>query len=248
MAKGDGNDAPSPGGGGGIGTPSNNSLFTWAGGQPGNPGGNFIGWGETGFKPDEFSKVLGHDLNAAYGQGPKVFNENLFAGLGPESTGLIQAGLAGPMGAAARGDYLSGSNPHFEAALAKTLGDVNTGVSSTFNGSGRFGGLSHQQGLAQSLGDISTQARQANYENEWQRMQAAQAQQLGLSGLLDQNRQGMLTGANDLFRRQNDAAMQHVGNTMNLFGGAMQNEALLPEQRPFANLLGLGAGLFGSIF
>ena len=172
----------------------------------------------------------------------------MFAGLGPESLGLIQSGLAGPNAQASSGQYLSGGNPFFEQNLQKTLGDVNTQIANTFQGSGRFGGMSHQQNLAETVGNISNQARGANYENEWARMNAAQAQQLGLSGLLDQNAQGNLQGQYDLFSRKEGAPLQHIANYMGLFGSGVDSNAFAPEKRPFANLLGFGTGLLGGLF
>lgn len=244
MAKGDNNDRS----GSGSGTTANNdSLFTWNGGVPGNPGGNFIGWGESGFMPDEFSKVLGHDLNAAYSQGPKVFDQSLFAGIGPETQGIISSGL-GQLSPVAGGSWLQGGNPYFEDVLSRSLADAGAGVNAAFAGSGTYGGLSHQNALADTLGGLSLNARYGNFNDEYNRMLGAQGQALGLSSLLDQNAQGQLEGANDLFRRQNDAAYQHVANTMGLFGNAQQTGAIQPEQRPFANLLGMGAGLAGLLF
>ena len=236
-----------PGGGSNStgGSPAAN-MFTWNGGNPGSLGGPIIGLGQSGFDPAQLGKIFGHDIQAGYGQGPKTFDQSTFAGLGPESTGLIQGGLSGPMADVASGAWLSGGNPHFEDALQRSLTDARTGIDSSFAGSGSYGGLSHQKALADTLGGQSLNARAGQFENEYARMGNAQSNQLTLANMLDQNRQGQLTGNYDLWNRQTNAPLSHIANWLNLFQGGQQSNAFPERTNPLANLLGLGAGFAGA--
>lgn len=200
--------------------------------------------GEGTFNPENFGRTLGRDLAIAHTGGPQVFDQSLYSPIGQETQGLVQGGL-GALFPVASGSWLNGGNPYFEQNLQKTLGDVTTGVNSTFNGSGRFGGLSHQQSLASSLGDISNQARGANFENEYARMLGAQNQGLGLSNVLDQDAQAQLTGNYDLFRRQNDADINHVARTLSVLQGGMQEPAIQQGENKFNNFLGTALGIGG---
>lgn len=99
------------------------------------------------------------------------------------------------MGATARGDYLNGANPYFEANLARGLDDAGAGVNAAVGAGGRFGSGMHVGKLADTLGGLSTSARSGQYEMERDRqLQALQ----GISGERQQGIQNTFGAQNQL--------------------------------------------------
>lgn len=237
------------GGSGGTGQNTNEQTFTWNGGDPGQQGGPIFGFGETGFNPGDFAKTLGHDTNAAYSQGPKVFDQSLYAGMGDETRGLLNSSLGGPLQDIAGGGWLDQGNPYFEQMLAQTQDNTRNTVNQQFSNSGRLGSTSHIGDLTSSLADQEIRARYGNFDNEYQRMLGAQQQGLGLTGMLDSDVQQTLTAENDLFRRQNDANLGHVQDYMGLFKSGLSKDDSVYQQpeNPWANVMSTGLGLLGGV-
>lgn len=234
--------------GGSQGSEQNLSTFTWNGGVPGSQGGPIFGFGETGFNPGDFAKTLGHDTNAAYSQGPAVFDKPLYAGMGDQTRGLIDSSL-GSLSDVAGGGWLNGGNPYFEQMLAQSQDNTRDAINRQFSASGRYGSTSHIDDLSGSLADAEVRARYGNFNDEYNRMLGAQQQGIGLAGMLDADAQQQLTAENDLFRRQNDANLGHIQDYMGLFNGGTQS-GTFQQNNPWANvgstILGL-AGAAGSI-
>lgn len=231
--------------GGSQGSKKNLSTFTWDGGKPGQQGGPIFGFGETGFTPGAFAKTLGHDTNAAYGKGPAVFDQSLYAGLTDQTRGLLDSSLSSPITDVAGGGWLDQGNPYFEQMLAQTQDNTRDAVNRQFSASGRFGSTSHIDDLTSSLADAEIRARYGNFDNEYNRMLGAQQQAIGLSGMLDSDAQQQLTGENDLFRRQNDANLKHIQDYMGLFNSGTQS-GTFQETNPWANVGSTGLGLLGA--
>lgn len=229
MAKND--NGNSSGSGSGSGSEQPGGVYTWEGADPQK------------FNKDKFSDQFATNILAGLNQGPAVFDQSLHAGLGDETKGLIDTGLAGVMGDVAGGNWLDGGNPYFEQNLNRSLDNAATRVNSMFSNSGRLGSTEHVQDLSEGLANAENTARMQNFETEYGRMGDALRTNLGLAGLLDADQQAQLLGENDLFRRQNDAALTHTGNWMNLLNSGTQDATVVEPENPFLNILGGGLGL-----
>jgi hypothetical protein len=230
----------------GQGATDPNAIYTWQGADPGSSGDPLFGFGETGFDPKDMSKAFGNDFQAAYNQGPAVFDQSLYAGIGNDTQGLISGGLS-QLSPVASGGWLSGGNPYFEQALNTSLDNTQNRMNQMFSASGRLGSSEHVKDMGKALSETETSARYQNFNDEYNRMLGAQQYGLGLSGLLDQNAQQQLTAENDLFRRQNDSSMNWVRDAMGAFGQGNQGGALPQANNPFGNLLSTGLGAAGAI-
>jgi hypothetical protein len=179
------------------------------------------------------TKLLG-GVNTAFDAGPKVFDQSLYAGVSPTTTGAWTNSL----NAANNPDYLSGvtgalkstantaagldygtNDPGYSALRSKLQNDVTTGVNSSFANSGLFGSDSNQKGLASGLTDSLGALDYQNFQNDQQRQQQAITDLPGLFSALqapsatagavgaaqDANAQSTLSGNADLFDRKNNA-------------------------------------------
>ena len=257
-------------------TPSTPSLPTtpsWSGGSTGSGTvGNVFDAPST----KQFGGQLLSDARAIYNQGPKVFNQSLYAGMGDTSkAGLMSmlnvdpstymGGLMGAMGDyadVAAGNQIGRSDPNYERLRAKLMNDVQGDVNSTFTNSGRFGGGSHVSNLTSSLADsvagMDYGQLQDSYGRQsqalgalpgiFQAMMAPGQTQVGVGQAMDADAQAKLTAANDLFRRQNDAGFTHIANNVNMLqGGAQNNGVLTPDAPWWLGALGTAADLGGRV-
>lgn len=233
-------------GGGSKSGAANDQAFTWNGASAGSKGDPFFGFGNTQFDAKDFGAKLGHDLNASYMQGPGELPTSLYAGIGPETTSLVNNGLTA-LNPVASGGWLSGGNPFFEQNLQKTLQNTKDTVNQGFNTSGRFGGSPYVETMTDQLSNTELGARNANFENEWQRMLQSQQAGLGLSGMLDQNAQNSLDAQNQMFDLQNNQNLNHTLKFQNALTAGSDTSAYSQQANPWANLLSTGlavAGLF----
>jgi hypothetical protein len=158
----------------------------------------------------QYSQYAGVGNNTTQG-----WNNALTAANNPTFTAGAQDSLENTA-ATARGDFLNGSNPYFEGALSKSLGDVSTGVNAALGANGRYGGSPHVQALSQELGNVSTNARLGQYNQErqyqtqaqdrlgsiYQQTLAPSAAQMQVGSLQDANSQAALQGQYDLDQRR----------------------------------------------
>lgn len=184
----------------------------------------------------------------AYKAGPKVFNQSLYAGVGPTTQNAWQSTLGaanngdytnGVNGALssfsniARGDYLQNGNPYFEQNLAKTLNDTSSGINAGLGASGRLGSNLQIQSLSEGLGNVSNAARSQNYETERDRQVQAAGMLPGLyqAGLapsaiqgqvgaaMDADKQAQLQAQYELFGRQTNADTDLLAKLTSILSG-----------------------------
>ena len=165
------------------------------------------------------SKAFGNDFQAAYNQGPAVFDKSLYAGIGNDTQGLISGGLS-QLSPVASGGWLNGGNPYFEQALNTSLDNTQNRMNRMFSASGRLGVFRARQDLGKALSKPRQAPATRTSMTNIIACLGAQQYGLGLSGLLDQNAQQQLTAENDLFRRQNDSSMNWVRDAMGASGRA----------------------------
>jgi hypothetical protein len=222
------------------------------------------------------NKLLG-GLSAQYDKGTAVFDKNLFTGAGDTT----QNSWASALGAANNPDYANGINgaisdysraasggdaaandPYYAKLGDNALRDVNA----MFTNSGRFGSGSHVNQAVTALGDVNNANIAA--DRAWQTQGAQMLPGLLQAGQLpssiqgavgsaqDANTQGLLQGANDLFRRQNDSGWSTLGQASSILNGAApaagQTQTTTSPQAPWwqqgLGAAALGAGIYGSIF
>lgn len=207
-------------------TPNNAGKPSWEGGTAPNT-----------FEPKDFGTTLFNDLSKVYAKGPQPFNKPLFTEYGAETKGLIGNALAdinatrsGMVGDIAGGGWLSGANPFFEDALARTRENVGTSISDTFSNNGLWGSDLHARGLSEGLARAEGDARLQNFENEFQRMMGAQGwlrqdtgTGLDVAGLLDSKERERLMAEYDLHNRQTGAPFQHIAQNVGLLKGDKQS-------------------------
>lgn len=189
------------------------------------------------------NKLL-NGLSAQYDKGTAVFDKNLFTGAGDTT----KQSWAGALGAANSPEYAAGVNgaisdysraasggdaaandPYYQKLSDNSLRDVNA----MFTSSGRFGSGSHVNEAVSALGDVNNANIAA--DRAWQTQGAQmlpallQARQLpssiqgAIGSAQDANTQGLMQGANDLFRRKNDAGWATLGQASSILGGAAPN-------------------------
>lgn len=191
---------------------------------------------------------LATGVGNAYTAGPKVFNESLYAGVGPttqsawantlsaaNNPGYANSvnGALSSFGNIAKGDYLNNGNPYFEQNLQKTLNDTSSGINASLGSSGRLGSNLHLQSLSEGLGNVSNTARMQQYETERDRQVQAAGMLPGLyqAGLApsaiqgqvgaaqDANSQAALQGRYDLATRQNNAQTDLLAKLSSILAG-----------------------------
>jgi hypothetical protein len=210
----------------------------------------------------QYSQYAGVGSNTTQG-----WNNALTAANNPTFTAGAQDSLENTA-ATARGDFLNGSNPYFEGALSKSLGDVSTGVNAALGANGRYGGSPHVQALSQELGNVSTNARLGQYNQErqyqtqaqdrlgsiYQQTLAPSAAQMQVGSLQDANSQATLQGNYDLAQRQANVQTDLLAKLSAILGGTAPyggtnttGVSSQPGASPFQQILGGaigGAGLF----
>lgn len=228
----------------------------------------------TNYSPEAFGQRLGGDIATIYGQGPKVFNKSLYAGMGDTTQqGLASmlgvdpstymGGLTGAMSDyadVAAGKQIGLADPNYDRLRSKLMSDVSGDVNSTFSNSGRFGGGSHvtnlTSGLADSVAAMDYGQLQDSYSRQntalgalpgiYQAMMAPGQTQLGVGQLQDQDAQAKLTAENDLFRRTNDAGYNHLAQNLNLLNTGSGNGGVIQQpSNPLFDILGTGISLAG---
>jgi hypothetical protein len=132
----------------------------------------------------------------------------------------------------AKGNYLSGSDPYFEQNLQKSLGDASLGVNAAIGANGRYGSSVQADTLGSTLGNISSQARSANYQSEIARQQQA------LSAIEGQRQEGFTNqfnslGAADQARQaqigMHETALTGQGNALSQSDAARQAQIAARE-------------------
>jgi len=107
----------------------------------------------------------------------------------------------------ARGQYLNGANPYFEANLRRASDDTYADVMASLGSSGRTGSSVHMDELTGALGDLNNSARSQQYETERDR----QLQAIGaIEGTRQQAFGNQMTAASTAF----GMGQQGVANRM----------------------------------
>lgn len=157
------------------------------------------------FNPETFGKEIGAGVQNAFQAGNRVYNNPLYAGLSAQTNAGIDSlyntasksqgmfdgasafaqGLIDKSGApsltesnlmdVAKGEYLNGANPYFEANLAKAKDSTYADVMASLGGSGRTGSTIHMDELTGALGNLDNTARGQQYETERDRQMQALA-------------------------------------------------------------------------
>lgn len=226
---------------------ANGSPFSWAGATS-----------PSTFDTKNFGTQIAGDLDAAYKQGPQVNPISSYTPFSSETTGLINNAQAdnaairnGLVGDVAAGNWLSGGNPFFEKALSDSLDNTMTSVNSLFNNSGRFGGGSHVDTLANSLGTVENNARLGNFENEYNRMLQGQQQlaasnsdALGYSGLIDSKAAEKTAADQAMWEATHNAPFNHIQKYLALQQGTTGNTNQPASGWDWLGTLGTVAGAF----
>ena len=263
-----GSSAPST-----SGSSTNAGQFSWAGGPTGS------GTVQNIFDAPatkQFGGQILSDAKTAYSQGPKVFNESLYAGQGDTTQGGLAAllgvdssaymgGLTGAMSDyadTAMGGKLGIKDPGYAALRGKLQSDVTGAVGSSFANTGTYGADSNVKTLTDeltsSLGALDYQqyGDSINRQNQalgalpgiYQAMLAPGQTQLGVGQVQDADAQAQLTAQNDLFRRQNDAPYTQVAQYLNLLqGGGGKDGVLTPDAPWWLGALGSAGQVAGNV-
>lgn len=133
--------------------------------------------------------------------------------LGGVATGSFnptaQSGIDG-LSATASGQFLQGS-PELDNIISNTASDMGTAIDQSFGTAGRFGSGQHAKVLSDSIGEMSSNLRYANYAPERAMMDAAQSSLVsagqGQQGLQMQGAEGL----NNVFRGANQDLMSATG-------------------------------------
>lgn len=249
--------------GGSTSTNTNSAGATTGNGLASFQGGNSA----PNYNKDAFSNLIGADSATLYGQAPKVNQELQYAGLGGQTTGALN-GLYGAATANAGGINAANSanaaligadpnaaNPYFEANLQKTLQDAGTGVNAALGANGRYGSSVHVNQLGETLGGISNQARQGQYQYQQGRIDNAVNQagslyqntlqpyqtQLGVGQAFDADRQAAITARDQLFQNNNNAAYNRLVDYQKLANGTAEQK--VTRQPGLLDYLSAGTGL-----
>jgi len=191
---------------------------------------------------------LATGVGNAYTAGPKVFNQSLYAGVGPTT----QSAWANTLNAAnnpayasnisdtmasfgniARGDYVQNGNPYAEQLLQKSNNDISSAVNAGLGSSGRLGSNLQIQGLSEAIGNNSNAFRSQQYETERDRQVQAAGLLPGLyqAGLQpsaiqgqvgaaqDADAQAALQGQADLFSRNANADTDLLAKLSSILAG-----------------------------
>lgn len=175
-----------------------------------------------------FGVATGQNSIGTGGQYGDIYNS-------ASAPGAIEGNLAGY----ARGDYVNGGSPAFNAALdvqaGKTADDVNRGYSL----GGRYGSAAHANAVTGAVGDLRTSAM----ANEIAREQGLQLQAAGMLSGEQANRYGTQLAATG---GQTGVQGQNIANLMG--AGAGFNNAVDQGQRLAGTYSGLAPQLYDQQF
>lgn len=263
--------SPTSGSGPTPNVPNLPTTPSWAGGSTGS------GTNDNIFDAPATKKFGGQllsDANVIYNQGPKVFNQSLYAGLSDTTrdalngmlgvdTSTFDQGMGGAMdyySRVARGEMMGQDDPNYARIRQKMIDDTIASTGAAFTSLGRNASDAHASTLAGTIGDTLAGMDYQRLQDDYARRDAAtaalpgmlQAQMMpgqfrfGVGQIFDQDAQAQRTAENDLFRRINDAPYTHVANNVNLLtGGAGENGPLTPDAPWWQSLLGFGGDLLG---
>lgn len=220
---------------------------------------------------------LAGKTNTALNAGPHVFGQSLYGGVGDTTKNSWASALGaagnqnysnGVNGAissfadTAAGKNFGTNDPGYATLRAKAGNDALTSVNSSFNNSGMFGSDGNQRMAGEGVTNALAGMDYTNYQNDIQRQQQAagmlpalyQAGQMpgatqgAVGAAQDANSQAALLGQNDLFRRTNDAQLNHLAQTTSILGGqagAAGNTTTTTSPTPpwWQSALGLGVSL-----
>lgn len=102
-------------------------------------------------------------LETAANAGPGAASQAL-GQIVPGSTEGFNTGM-GQLSSVANGSFLN-SNPYLDSALNAGRDAITNKVNSTFAGAGRYGSAAHTDTLTRGLGDLESQARMGQYNQE----------------------------------------------------------------------------------
>lgn len=219
------------------------------------------------YNKEAFNNLIGADAATLYGQAPKVNQELQYGGLGSQTTGALNslygastANAGGINAANAANTALIGAdpnaaNPYFEANLQKTMQDVGTGVNAALGANGRYGSNVHVDRLGSTLGGISNQARQGQYQYQQGRIDNAvnnagslyqqslqpYQTQLGVGQAFDADRQAAITARDNLFNNNANAGYNQLVKYQQLNNGTAQQT--VTRQPGLFDYLGAAGGL-----
>lgn len=223
------------------------------------------------YNKESFSNLLGADAASVYSQGPKVNQELQYGGLSGQTTGALNnlygaatANAGGINAANAANTALIGAdpnaaNPYFEENLQQTLQDAGTGVNAALGANGRYGSNVHVNQLGQTLGGLSNQARQGQYQYQQGRIDNAvnnagglyqqslqpYQTQLGVGQAFDADRQAAITARDSLFSRNANSAYDQLARFQQLQNGTAQQTTT--RQPGLLDYLGAGAGIASAL-
>lgn len=126
-------------------------------------------------------------------------------------------------------------NPYFNQAIHNAMRDASTMVNQAMSGAGRYGSGAHTGTLAGTLGDIATQARAAQYNQDLQNMMRANA-------MIDQANLAQLAGAGGLYQGRGAAAANALrgASAIDLYtqrlADAARQQFMETQQAPWMNL------------
>jgi phage tail protein X len=169
------------------------------------------------------------------------------------------------------GDYLSAGNPYFQQMADRIRGQVQPGIDARYSAGNRLGSGLASRAVSMGLGDAVGALAYQNYGDERNRMTAATAAAPGLAAAdyLDPQMLGQVGAAREAIAQQpitedvaryeyNQAApWDNLGRYMQMVqgnygsSGTSTAQQLIPQQNPWAQILGLGlqgAGAAGQIF
>lgn len=156
-------------------------------------------WAQVG--SDAYKNMNSFLQTAPMGVASQTFTQGGIGQTGQNAINTLQGGGAAQdyLTGTARGDYLNGS-PYLDDIISKNAQDIGTQTNQLFAAGGRYGSAAHQGTLADSIGNMSNQLRNQNYQfergNQLNAANALESSQvnraLGAAGLENQGFQNML--------------------------------------------------------
>lgn len=188
---------------------------------------------------------------AAYNKGAPVLDRAVSGTSGLANQ--LQGKFAASQGGAALGqgylqDVLSGKylngNPHLDSIIGAASGDIRDAVNSQYSGAGRYGSAYHDGAVAKEIGNMASNLRYGDFNNQMGRMdQAAQVAQAANSGDAQQalaalGQQGQLPFTGQQALANSLAAL--------FSGGTSKSVQYAPN--PIWGAIGSGLGAAGAYF
>ena len=215
-------------------------------------------------------------VQSEYAKGPKVNPELQYAGAGSTTqqgwnsalgaannqnfTSGLDAAIA-DQSKVASGDYLNQMDPNAQALIDRTANQTAADINASMGADGAYGSNIHTGALGDTIGALRQQGAMDNRNFQYGRQQAAMqnlpqlysARQLPAStfaavgGAQDANTQAEIMARNDLFRKQNDAGANWLGQFTSILNGNAQTAGntttqtnTTPTPPLWSSLLGLG--------